>query len=799
MNRRFYVVAHRGCRSLYPENTLPGFKKAIELGVDAIEFDVHPTKDRQLVVTHDDTLERCSNGTGPVHDLTLAELKALDFGAWKGEAFRGTRIPALDEVLDLIVAESDPKLQILIELKENDFACTEQVLDVIRAKGIMSRTVVLSFYANQLKHLHELEPVLRLQGFPAECYAVSEPDVYDWTMRVCLFRDRLTKENADKFHDLNIEVDTVPVNTAEDLDLIRNFDLDTITTDAPDVIMPLLIERDLRPLIVPKKRLSWLLYGAGMENFGDHDAPILQNVPELKPDEILTKVEALGLCFSDIKIIRAGASHPKVWSDDLKKNPLIVGHEAVLSILKVGSAIPKKYAPGQRFLIQCDVFVKGRSCAYGYGMDGGLTQYSVIDSRVWKGEQESYLLDCPDNLPSLSAALLEPWTCVRAAYHIPHREIPKDGGSLLIVSAPGNRKIYTAGNLFKTQSRVTAVNLSAEAVKALSAELGKPVGKLDALPEGELFDDIVCVDLPDRELGEKACALAENKAVISFIGDCGSESWKIDVGALHYKNRYYQGAVSGSLDSAYASPRRGGLKKGGAVWFPGGAGAMGQMHVELALISPDAPKKILVSDMDEQRIAHLRKSLDARMKSKGIEFLCLNPKEMSAAEFEAKVSNFAPGGFDDIVILVPSSKIIDQACPHLAADSLLNVFAGIPAGETSALPVHRIVADHIRFTGSSGSSTPDMKDALRAAEMHEFEPQRALAAVAGFKAAKEGYLAAASGKFPGKIVVLPDCPDMPLIPFDAEHLGPEVAATLDELGGYTMETELTLKRIWGEK
>lgn len=94
-----------------------------------------------------------------------------------------------------------------------------------------------------------------------ECYTVEEPDIYDLTMRVCLFRNRgrLTHEAVKFFHDRDIEVDTVPVNTAEDLELIREFDLDTITTDAPDVVTPLLREQGLRPLPVPEKTLAWRL------------------------------------------------------------------------------------------------------------------------------------------------------------------------------------------------------------------------------------------------------------------------------------------------------------------------------------------------------------------------------------------------------------------------------------------------------------------------------------------------------------------------------------------------------------
>ena len=170
---------------------------------------------------------------------------------------------------------------------------------------------------------------------------------------------------------------------------------------------------------------------------------------------------------------------------------------------------------------------------------------------------------------------------------------------------------------------------------------------------------------------------------------------------------------------------------------------------------------------------------------------------MTNGEFKRELENFAPHGFDDIVILVPSAKVVDQALPHLADDGLINVFAGIPAGETARIPIGRIIRGGIRFTGSSGSSTQDMKDALLAAERHDFEPQSALAAVAGFRAAKEGLKAVAAGTYPGKIVVLPDCLDLPLTPFDPAHMEPELAATFDT-HGYTAETERYLKKRWRE-
>ena len=266
---------------------------------------------------------------------------------------------------------------------------------------------------------------------------------------------------------------------------------------------------------------------------------------------------------------------------------------------------------------------------------------------------------------------------------------PADGGSLLLVTEPGSKKLYRAGELFRNRKRVVAVNFSAAACRALEEELGTAVTAQNELPSGETFDDIVCVDLQDRTLGEQAIALAGDHAVVTFFGNCGSADWAVDVGALHYKNRFYQGVPEGTLDAAYPLPRRQTLRKGGAVWFPGGAGAMGQMHVELAVLSPDRPSKILVTDLDPARLDHLRAKLGKMAEEQGVTLEFLNPDAMTTAAFEQKLNRFAPAGFDDIVILISSANAVDQAIPHLADNGLINVFAGIPAGETAEIPVNR--------------------------------------------------------------------------------------------------------------
>ena len=185
--------------------------------------------------------------------------------------------------------------------------------------------------------------------------------------------------------------------------------------------------------VMPEKILAWQLFGAGFENFGRDNEPSVLPMPEIADDELLVKIEAIGLCFSDVKLIRAGESHPRVISKNLKEDPVIPGHEAVMSIVKVGSKIQDKFKIGQRYIIPADVYVNGVGFAYGYALNGGMAQYSVINQKVLNGDEGCYLLPIADSMPSAVAALLEPWTCVLASYTIKHRVKPADRSDMLFV------------------------------------------------------------------------------------------------------------------------------------------------------------------------------------------------------------------------------------------------------------------------------------------------------------------------------------------------------------------------------
>lgn len=114
--KNIYVAAHRGWPDKYPENTMESFRAAEALGVDQIEFDVRVTKDNELVIIHDATVDRTTNGTGLVCEKTLAELKELDAGSHKCEEFKGCKIPTLIEFMEFI--KSNKEVTLDVELKE---------------------------------------------------------------------------------------------------------------------------------------------------------------------------------------------------------------------------------------------------------------------------------------------------------------------------------------------------------------------------------------------------------------------------------------------------------------------------------------------------------------------------------------------------------------------------------------------------------------------------------------------------------------------------------------------------------
>jgi glycerophosphoryl diester phosphodiesterase len=159
------IIAHRGAPAAAPENTLVAFREALTAGSQAIEFDVHISRDGEPVVIHDATLDRTTNGKGAVADLTLAELKQLDAGSWFGPESAGEKIPTLDEA---IAAIPSPEL-LIVHLRAHsneDDRCERAVVDAIERNEARKRTIVSHHTRHGLYRLRELDPHLRLCWIP---------------------------------------------------------------------------------------------------------------------------------------------------------------------------------------------------------------------------------------------------------------------------------------------------------------------------------------------------------------------------------------------------------------------------------------------------------------------------------------------------------------------------------------------------------------------------------------------------------------------------------------------------------
>ena len=189
------VAAHRGNSRFFPENTLAAFRSALELKPDMLETDLHMTSDGHLVIMHDHLVDRTTDGTGLVREKTLAEMRALDAGAWKGEEFRGERAPTFEEFLDLVA--DVPGMLYNIELKDYPadsgafaYQSAKRAIDMLREAGILSRCVINTWsgvlnewlseqYGEEIK-IHAYSPQERMGPN-------QKRFVYDYAYCVCLF------------------------------------------------------------------------------------------------------------------------------------------------------------------------------------------------------------------------------------------------------------------------------------------------------------------------------------------------------------------------------------------------------------------------------------------------------------------------------------------------------------------------------------------------------------------------------------------------------------------------------------
>jgi glycerophosphoryl diester phosphodiesterase len=239
------IIAHRGFKRKYPENTLTAFEASIDAGAKMIELDVTLSRDRKVLVIHDDTLDRTTNGKGPVQKYTLAELRRLDAGSWFDSRFKGEQIPTLEEVLGLI----KNRILLNIEIKKSayepncpDDAIEKQVVGMVSMAGCLDSVLFSSFESAVVKRIVKIENRSRValltkkpltKEFREHC---KDLNPFSWNPD---YRS-VTRSLVQEMQGRNIRVFPYTVNSLSDAKRLVEMGVDGFFTDDPALMISLL-------------------------------------------------------------------------------------------------------------------------------------------------------------------------------------------------------------------------------------------------------------------------------------------------------------------------------------------------------------------------------------------------------------------------------------------------------------------------------------------------------------------------------------------------------------------------------
>ncbi len=561
---------------------------------------------------------------------------------------------------------------------------------------------------------------------------------------------------------------------------------------------------------IPAAMKAWQVFGAGLENFGRDEQPVEIEVPQPGPRELLARVDAAGLCFSDVKILRLGGEHLRLYGRDLAADPIILGHEAALTIVKVGSDIADQFSIGDRFVVQADIFYQGVNLAFGYMLPGALEQYVLLGKEILEGDEGLYLLPVQPETGYAETALSEPWACVIHAYRTDFRRRLAPGGVAWFVGSE-NPEVYSLGTLAQEEEgpdKILYTGISEQLREELAAAAQQWGAQLQEVPsaargmiddlKGEVapdgFNDIILLGQPVPELVEAAsAALGREGALVLVTDEPLVRPVEIDLGRIHYDYIRYLGCQGPDISEAYSASRNPRLAADGKALIVGGGGPMGQMHVQLALESPDGPQVVVATDIALDRLSVVAEQLVPVADELGKQLICLNPEELGQETFDRRLREIATDGFDDVVVMVPVASLAVQAAQYVADGGVVNFFAGMQRGTMGQIDLSSVALDGVRYTGTSGSRIHDLEATLHMTESGQLSPNRSVGAIGGIEAAREGMGAVQDGEVPGKIVIYPQIEGLPLTRLDElDKRLPDVAEKLGPGNGWTNEAEIAL-------
>ena len=531
---------------------------------------------------------------------------------------------------------------------------------------------------------------------------------------------------------------------------------------------------------LPSQNFAWNMYGSGVENIGKDGQPEPFSVPEPNDDQLLVRVDSVGMCFSDVKLIRQGGNHPKLYNRNLAEEPTRLGHEAALTVIKVGQNLRDQYRPGQRLAMQPDIYQNGKSTAYGYTIPGGLIQYHLIGAEVLETDTGACLLPLAGDMGYAETALLEPWGCVMAAYTQRRRLTPLPGGTMWIMGQPDDTTAYQFSSYLDAPATIILSDVPPQVV-ALAQQSGANIVERNGIGVGDVaelaaaetggkgFDDIVLLAPRSAALVSQIARHIARRGTLNLIGSEPLDGLvDADVGRLHYDYIAFVGNRGPDIAASYGEVRnRCELTPNGATVIVGAGGPMGQMHVQRAIELPNGPRLIIATEVNDMRLAALAERFAPLAEANGRTLLTFNPQTAVSQTLHDFVTQATDQlGADDVVVCVPIAPLMKEAATLLNPNGMLVLFAGVPNGTMAPLDLSAVYLHNAQFTGTSGLTIDDQALVMERTLAGSLSPSRSVAAVGGMEAAQDGIRAMMDGRFPGKIVIFPQITGLPLLGLD---------------------------------
>ncbi len=525
------------------------------------------------------------------------------------------------------------------------------------------------------------------------------------------------------------------------------------------------------------------------------------------PHQILAKVEAVGLCFSDLKLLKQFSAHARkgeilqglpgeilgeIPSYVPGTKPTVPGHEVVCRIVSTGAQVAH-HRVGERCLVQTDyreLVTSGSNAAFGYNFEGGLQEYVLMDERVVMDPSsgERFLIPVDEALSSSAVALVEPWACVEDSYVNPERQSIKPGGRLLVVADAGHE---VAGLREAVQSGSPAVILAQCASAAQHAAIGdaalkaERIGGLEYLPD-ESQDDIVYFGA-DAAIIELLNDKLAPRGIMNIVlgGRRIGRPVSVGIGRVHYGMTRWIGTCGAQACESYEIiPETCEIRPGETIAVIGAAGPMGQMHVIRDICLETKGISITGTDIDDARLDTLLRKARPLAEARHVPLRMINTSREPLA-----------GRFSYFAVLVPVPALVAEAISGSLDGSLINIFAGIPAQVRHAVDLDAYISRRCYMFGTSGSVIRDMNLVLDKVTGGRLDTNCSVDAVSGMAGAVDAMAAVENRTLAGKIIVYPALHDVGLIPLsEIGSLFPTVGEKL-ESGQWTLEAEKELLRV----